>query len=64
MTRSIRPVAPDPEATKQLAKLGVTIFVHGKVFGLVRDRKAPHGYRVIASAASIRGLLAKLGAAR
>lgn len=57
---SIRSITTDPAAVARLAALGVSIFVHGRVYGLVADASRPSGHRLVGEARSVAALERKL----
>jgi hypothetical protein len=53
------PAASD-RALETFKRLGVKTWVHDKVYGLVSDPNAPHGFRLVASAETYDELATKL----
>ncbi len=58
----LRKLEMDPKspAVRTLADLGVSVWVHDRFYGLVADKAAPHGYRLVASATALDTLLARV----
>lgn len=58
-----RPAAiapPTRETARALRKMGVRTWVHDRVYAVVADHSAPHGFRFVASAPSFDSLVVKL----
>ncbi|MCM2333314.1 MAG: hypothetical protein NDI82_05140 [Anaeromyxobacteraceae bacterium] len=50
----------DTRATRLLAEIGVSVYMHDRFYGLVADASRPSGFRLVGSALTLGSLQRKL----